>query len=87
MGASPFDILKQFLGESMVLTTLGILPGVLFAVQLLIMQYLDPYVSGYYGVLSIGLSALFLYLLMLSCALYPSLKAARVSPADALHEE
>nr|WP_294877250.1 ABC transporter permease [uncultured Pedobacter sp.] len=87
MGASPFDILKQFLGESMVLTTLGILPGVLIAIQLLIMQYLDPYVSGYYGTLSIVLSALFLYLLMLSCAFYPSLKAARLSPADALHEE
>lgn len=87
MGASPFDILKQFLGESMVLTTLGIFPGVLIAIQLLIMQYLDPYVSGYYGILSIGLSALFLYLLMLSCAFYPSLKAARISPADALHEE
>lgn len=87
MGASPIDILKQFLAESLVLTTLGILPGVLIAVQLLIMKYLDPYVSGYYGVLSIGLSALFLYLLMLSCAFYPSLKAARVKPADALHEE
>lgn len=87
MGASPFDILKQFLGESMVLTTLGILPGVLIAVQLLIMQYLDPYVSGYYGILSIVLSALLLYFLMLSCAFYPSLKAARLSPTDALHEE
>jgi putative ABC transport system permease protein len=87
MGASPSDILKQLLGESIVLTTLGILPGVLIAVQLLIMQYLDPYVSGYYGILSIGLSALVLYLLMLSCAFYPSLKAARLSPVDALHEE
>lgn len=87
MGASPFDILKQFLGESVVLTTLGILPGVLIAAQLLIMQYLDPYVNGYYGILSIVLSALFLYLLMLSCAFYPSLKAARLSPVNALHEE
>lgn len=87
MGASPFDILKQFLGESVVLTTLGILPGVLIAAQLLIMQYLDPYVNGYYGILSIVLSALFLYLLMLSCAFYPSLKATRLSPVNALHEE
>lgn len=87
MGASPFDILKQFLGESMVLTTLGILPGVLIASQLLIMQYLDPYLNVYYGILSIVLSAMFLYLLMLSCAFYPSLKAARLSPVNALHEE
>nr|WP_198160666.1 ABC transporter permease [Pedobacter panaciterrae] len=85
MGASPFDILKQLLGESIVLTTLGILPGVLIAAQLLIMQYLD--LNAYYGTLSIVLSALFLYLLMLSCAFYPSLKAARLNPADALHEE
>ncbi|QNK63231.1 ABC transporter permease [Pedobacter sp. PAMC26386] len=87
MGASPFDILKQFLGESMVLTTLGILPGVLIAVQLLIMQYLEPYTNGYYGAISIVCAAAFLYLLMLSCAFYPSLKAARLNPSDALHEE
>ncbi|WP_449438240.1 ABC transporter permease [Pedobacter steynii] len=83
MGASPGDVLKQFLLEAMVLTTLGILPGVLIAGQLLIMQYLDLY----YGTLSILGSALFLYLLMLSCAFYPSLKAARLNPSDALHEK
>ncbi|WP_166644061.1 ABC transporter permease [Pedobacter nutrimenti] len=87
MGASPVDILKQFLGESIVLTTLGILPGVLIAVQLLIMQYLEPYMNGYYGGISIACAALFLYLLMLSCAFYPSLKAARLNPSEALHEE
>ncbi|RQO69476.1 hypothetical protein DBR43_15475 [Pedobacter sp. KBW06] len=87
MGASPADILKQFLGESMVLTTLGILPGVLIVTQLLIMQYLEPYTNGYYGAISIGCSALFIYILMLSCAFYPSLKAARLNPSDALHEE
>jgi putative ABC transport system permease protein len=83
MGASPADILKQFLLESIVLTTLGILPGLLIAIQMLIMQYLD----AYYGTLSILGAALFLYLLMLSCAFYPSLKAARLNPSDALHEE
>jgi putative ABC transport system permease protein len=87
MGASPAQILMQFLGESMVLTTLGILPGVLIAVQMLIMQYFEPYTDEYYGILSIIFSALFLYLLMLSCAFYPSLKATRLNPSDALHEE
>jgi putative ABC transport system permease protein len=87
MGASPSQILMQFLGESMVLTTLGILPGVLIAAQMLIMQYFEPYTNEYYGILSIIFSALFLYLLMLSCAFYPSLKATRLNPSDALHEE
>ncbi|HMI01903.1 MAG TPA: ABC transporter permease [Pedobacter sp.] len=87
MGASPSQILMQFLGESMVLTTLGILPGILIAVQMLIMQYFEPYTNEYYGILSIIFSALFLYLLMLSCAFYPSLKATRLNPSDALHEE
>jgi putative ABC transport system permease protein len=87
MGASPSQILMQFLGESMVLTTLGILPGVLIAAQMLIMQYFEPYTNQYYGILSIIFSALFLYLLMLSCAFYPSLKATRLNPSDALHEE
>jgi putative ABC transport system permease protein len=87
MGASPSQILMQFLGECMVLTTLGILPGVLIATQMLIMQYFEPYTNAYYGVLNILFSALFLYLLMLSCAFYPSLKATRLNPSDALHEE
>ncbi|TCD02869.1 ABC transporter permease [Pedobacter psychroterrae] len=87
LGASPGQILMQFLGESMVLTTLGILPGVLIAVQMLIMQYFEPYTNEYYGILSIMCSAMFLYLLMLSCAFYPSLKATRLNPSDALHEE
>lgn len=83
VGASSSDITKLFLGETIILTTLGILPGVLIAIQLLIMQQFDVY----YGILSILLSALFLYLLMIACALYPSLKIAKVQPAYALHED
>ena len=83
VGASSSDITKLFIGETIVLTTLGILPGILIAIQLLIMQHFDVY----YGTLSIVLSALFLYLLMIACALYPSLKVAKVQPANALHED
>jgi putative ABC transport system permease protein len=87
MGAKPSDILKQFLGETMVLTSLAILPGLLIAIQLLLIKYFEPYMDVYYGTLSIVFSALFLYLLMLSCAVYPSIKATRIQPANALHED
>ncbi len=87
MGAKPSDILKQFLGETVILTTLGIAPGILVALHLIIIQYFAPYMDTYYGVLGIIISAVFLYLLMLSCAVYPSLKASRIQPATALHED
>jgi len=87
MGATSTAIWKQLLGETLTLTSIGILPGVLIASQLLIMQYFEPYMTTAYGILSLVMSALFLYLLMLSCAVYPSLKASRIQPAEALHED
>jgi len=85
MGATSTAIWKQLLGETITLTSIGILPGVLIAIQLLIMQYFN--MTTTYGILSLVMSALFLYLLMLSCAVYPSLKASRIQPAEALHED
>ncbi len=87
MGATSTAIWRQLLGETLTLTSIGILPGVLIAIQLLIMQYFEPGMTTTYGILSLVMSALFLYLLMLSCAVYPSLKASRIQPANALHEE
>ncbi len=87
MGANAIDILKQFLGETMVVTTLGIFPGLLIAINLIALRYFEPYMDVYYGTLGILISALFLYLLMLSCAVYPSLKASRIQPAYVLHED
>jgi len=87
MGATSTAIWKQLLGETLTLTSIGILPGVLIASQLLIMQYFEPGMTTTYGILSLVMSALFLYLLMLSCAVYPSLKASRIQPANALHED
>ena len=36
---------------------------------------------------AIGLSVLFIYLLVIACALYPGKQAAAIYPADALHED
>jgi len=87
MGATSTAIWRQLLGETLTLTSIGIFPGVLIAIQLLIMRYFEPYMTTSFGVLSLVMSALFLYLLMLSCAVYPSLKASRIQPAEALHED
>lgn len=85
-GASSSSILKQFLAETIILTSFAIVPGTFVAIQFL--------VTGFFGNLSLreGLSgitgaALFIYLLMIACSLYPSLRASKIQPADALHED
>jgi putative ABC transport system permease protein len=87
MGATSAAIRRQLLGETLVLTSVGIFPGVLIAAQLLITHYFEPYMTTSFGIASLLISATFLYLLMLSCAIYPSFKASGIQPAEALHED
>jgi putative ABC transport system permease protein len=87
VGAHSYSIQKQFIGESMMLTTISIIPGVLVAIQFMVTHYFYPYIDFYTGTISILLSALFLYLLMFACAFYPSLRASKLQPSQALHED
>ncbi len=85
MGATQNDIMRQFIGETIVLTTLGVLFGIFFAIQFPIMNVFDVETSLY--VVSILLSVLTIYLLVTICAYYPSKQAAQIYPATALHED
>jgi putative ABC transport system permease protein len=87
IGAHSSSILRQFIGESMMLTTVAILPGVLIAIQFIATHYFYPYIDLFTGSVSILLSALLLYLLMFACAFYPSLRASKLQPSQALHED
>lgn len=85
LGASGQAITLHFVGEMWVMSTLGVIVGVILAIQFPILNVFDLDSSVY--IVGILLSVLTVYLLVTLCALYPSVQASRIQPATALHEE
>jgi putative ABC transport system permease protein len=85
-GANSESILKQFLIETLVLTSFATIPGTFVAFQFIVAGFF-PNLSLREGLLGITGAALFIYLLMIACSLYPSFKASKIQPAEALYEE
>ncbi|RBL89968.1 ABC transporter permease [Chitinophaga flava] len=84
IGATKKDIAWQLIGETMVLSTLSMLTGCFFAIQFPLMNIFDLSTSTY--LLALVLSIVFIYVLVIICALYPGKQAADIYPAIALHE-
>ena len=85
VGANKNNIFKQFIGEMLVLATLGILPGLIIAAQFPILKVFDIEPGVY--ILAMLAATSIIYLLVTLCALLPSAQAASIQPAMALHEE
>jgi putative ABC transport system permease protein len=85
VGASRNAISRQLVGEAIVLSTLSLLIGSFFAVQFPLLKLFD--LPSVVYLLAWLLSVIFIYLLVLICALYPGKQAAAIHPAVALHEE
>jgi putative ABC transport system permease protein len=85
MGATGAAISWQVLGEILVLTTFGLLLGLLVAMQFPLLGVFDVKAGVY--LTAMALAAGGLYLLAAGCALYPSQLAAGILPAVALREE
>lgn len=85
VGATSGGITRQIVGETLVLTTLPLLIGIILAVQFPLLQLFDLPASTY--IVSMLLATTFLYLLVTICALYPGRQAAKIYPAVALHED
>jgi putative ABC transport system permease protein len=85
-GATRGRIYTQILGELLIITSIGVLAGVLVVVQFPLLDLLGFVSSRVFG-LSIFLSAAIIYLLTILCGLYPSLLATMIQPAEALHYE
>ncbi|GAA4025257.1 ABC transporter permease [Hymenobacter glaciei] len=85
MGATGPGISRQFLGEMMVLTTLGVLGGVLLAAQFPLLGAFGvaPQVYGVAMLVATGV----IFVLTALCAWQPSRLAAAIQPAAALREE
>lgn len=85
MGSTRGEITRQFISKVLILTTLSLLLGAFFAVQFPLLNVFNVPLSVYLAAMA-G-AALVIYLLVFLCAFFPSLQAAGLHPAVALHEE
>lgn len=85
LGATGAGIGGQFLGEMLVVTTLGVLAGVVLAAQFPLLGVFGVPASVY--VVAIILAAVLIYVLTAICAFQPSRIAAGIQPAVSLREE
>lgn len=84
-GATRKHIFLQMIEEMLLLSTLGMLPGILLAVQFPILRAFNIEPVTY--VMAILLTLATIYMLVTLCALFPGLQATKIQPAEALHEE
>ncbi len=84
-GATQQHIHKQILGELFVLTSIGLLFGVLLVVQLPLLDLIG--IAPHVFAISLLLSLVLIYALTFLAGLYPSWLATKVQPAEALHYE
>jgi len=85
LGAHKMDIMKQFIFEIMVVTFIALIVGVFFAIQVPILKVTEFPDSLFYK--SIVFSSIIILVLVLSCALLPSIQASKITPAVSLHED
>jgi putative ABC transport system permease protein len=92
-GAAPRDILWQFLSESVVITGIGSMLGLLlgvtaaFSITALMRKLADAPIQAWLSpstvLVAIGASVI----VGVAFGLYPAMRAARLSPIDAIHHE
>lgn len=85
IGATGSAVSFQLVSESLMLATLSIIAGSFFALQFPLLNVFNIAASVY--LIALLLSVIFIYLLVILCALYPGKQAAAIRPAIALHEE
>jgi putative ABC transport system permease protein len=85
IGATGNAVSAQLVAEALILATFSLIIGSFFAIQFPLLNVFDLPASVY--LTALGLSIVFIYLLVLICSLYPGKQAAAIYPAIALHEE
>lgn len=86
LGGVAGDVYTQFIGELLIVSTIGVALGVALVVQFPLLDLVSSVSNQVYAA-SLAVSSLVIYLLVVACGLYPSRMATRIPPADALHYE
>jgi putative ABC transport system permease protein len=87
VGASRGEVHRQIVLEQLLLTTLGVLLGTLLVIQLPVLDVFGSILRPEVFASGLVLALAAMYLLAALCALYPSMMASRVRPAEALRYE
>lgn len=85
IGAHGSDITKQFILEILILTGFAVGLGIFFAIQIPLLEVTEYPASLFYR--AIIFATLIILALVFACALFPSLQAAKITPAESLHED
>lgn len=85
VGAPTTKIYQQFIGEMLMITTMGIIPAIIIAIQFPILKVFE--IDAIVFVFAILCATCVVYLLVLISSFIPSRIATKIQPAVALHEE
>ena len=85
VGATGKSVSKQLVSEALILSTFSLIIGLFFAVQFPILNVFDLPADIYFE--AIIFAVIFIYILVMLCAVYPGKQAASIYPAVALHED
>jgi putative ABC transport system permease protein len=85
-GASRSAVHRQVLLEQLVVTSLGVLIGVLLVIQIPVLDLIGVLSPSVFAA-GLACAVVTMYLISVVCALYPSTLASRVQPAEALRYE
>ena len=85
LGANGIDITKQFILEVMFVTVIALLIGVFFAIQVPLLKLTEYPNEMFYKAMLYA--SLIILTLVFICALFPSFQAAKITPANSLHED
>jgi putative ABC transport system permease protein len=86
LGANTRTIYAQIIGETVAMSTIGIAFGCFLAIQFPLMDVIGFIEDSVYYY-AIAASIIGIYGIAAICALYPAWLAARIQPAEALHNE
>jgi putative ABC transport system permease protein len=86
LGGTAQNVSRQILGEQFIITTLGVIVGVILVMQAPLLNLIDVITPGIYIAALIGALAV-MYALTYLCSLFPSWLAMDIEPAEALHYE
>ncbi|MEJ2881741.1 ABC transporter permease [Pedobacter sp. GR22-6] len=84
-GATSGDIYRQIIMEVLALTTLALVLGIIAGYQFMLFDVLEGKPVDY--VIGMITATVFIYALVSLCALYPAYLAAKIHPAEALHDD